>query len=266
MMIQWTKLPLTFDAAQLREDVAAIPEEAWVPHFNQSDYAGEWSSVALRSKSGDARDIMAQGSAEEFSDTPLMAACPHLREAVAAFAIPLKAVRLLRLHPGSRIKEHRDRDLGLADGELRIHVPVQTNDRVEFIVANRILPLRQGEAWFIDFSQPHRIRNEGTEHRIHLVIDGTVNEWAQQMLLRSVQEIVTETFDPPRIASFRAFRELVWADAALQARLLPIYDASELLEATVAAGAERGYAFERADVQSVLQQHRMEWMMRSAEL
>ncbi len=86
--------------------------------------------------------------------------------AVNAFEFPKEAVRLLRLHAGARIKEHRDHDLGLADGELRIHVPIATNDDVEFIVANRRLILQEGESWYIDFSQPHRINNPGASDRV----------------------------------------------------------------------------------------------------
>lgn len=261
--LPWTKLPFFFDPVGLHADVQSIPAEAWVPHFNQQDYEGQWSSVSLRSRSGRSDEIVAHGAAEEFRDTPLMAQCPELRAAVEAFEFPKKAVRLLRLHAGSRVKEHRDRDLGLADGELRIHVPVATNEDVEFIVANRLLILREGEAWFIDFSQPHRINNRGASDRVHLVIDGTVNDWSTALLDHAVREIVTESFEPEGVASLRRFSEMVFENPQLQSQLLAITDRRKFLDAVVAAGAKRGCPFENTEAEAALNQRQHDWLMRS---
>ena len=261
--LPWTKLPFFFDPVGLRADLQSIPADAWVPHFNQFDYEGQWSSVSLRSRSGRSDEIIAHGAAEEFRDTPLAAQCPHLQAAVNAFEIPRKAVRLLRLHAGARIKEHRDRDLGLADGELRIHVPIATNDDVEFIVANRRLILQEGESWYIDFSQPHRINNRGTTDRIHLVIDGTVNDWSAALLDRAMREIVTESFEPQGVAGLRRLSELVFADPQLQSQLLAITDQKKFLDAVVALGAQHGCDFELSEAESALNQRRHEWLMKS---
>jgi hypothetical protein len=217
----------------------------------------------LRSKSGSAKDITAQGVEEEFKDTPLAVQCPHLWAAVKAFEFPKRSVRLLRLHAGSRVREHRDVDLGLADGMLRIHVPVVTNADVEFVVANRRLDLREGEAWYIDFSQPHRIDNRSATDRTHLIIDGTLNDWAVALLERALREVVTESFEPERVASLRRFREQVFEDERLQTELLKITDREKFLDAVVAAGVERGFAFEMGEVESEFNRRRGEWMERS---
>ena len=261
--IPWTKLPFVFDPVGLQEDLQSIPSQAWVPHFNPQDYSGEWSSVALRSRSGRADDITAQGAVEDFHDTPLAAQCPHLWAAVEAFELPLKSVRLLRLHAGSRVREHCDRDLRLDAGELRIHIPVATNKDVEFIVANRRLELGEGEAWYIDFSQPHRIDNRGDTDRTHLIIDGTLNDWAIALLQRALSEVVTESFEPERMASLRRFREQVLNDEGLQTELLKITDREKFLDAVVGAGRERGFAFELSEVESEFNERRRGWVERS---
>lgn len=264
--IPWTKLPFHFDPALLRSDLAAIEDTEWVLHFNRADFQGEWSGVSLRSTSGRANDISPRGTADEFIDTPLMAKCPHLRAAIESFHFPIKGVRLLRLHAGSRVKEHMDRDLGLADGELRIHVPVETNEHVEFIVANRLLPLKEGETWYIDFSQPHRIVNGGNMPRTHLIIDGTVNEWAKELLLKSTNDIVTETFNPPGMLQFDRFRALVFEDSALQQEFLDIKNPETLVKAVTAAGERYGFFFTTEDVDSVLQNNRRDWILRTLEI
>ena len=262
-MTPWTKLPLFFDPGPLHADLDVIPESAWVPHFNLNDYAGRWSSTALRSLSGRADDIQPRGQAADFTDTPLAAQCPHLKAVIDAFDFPKKSVRLLRLHARSRVLEHRDPDLGLADGEIRIHVPIATNDRLEFVVANRRLILSEGEAWYIDFTQPHRIDNAGDTDRIHLVIDGSANEWALGLIKRGLQERVTETFEPDGVRSFRQFRAAVFEDPHLQAALLKVTDRPQLIDAVVSAGAARGYAFQRVEVESAYQQSHREWLERS---
>jgi hypothetical protein len=167
---------------------------------------------------------------------------------------------LLRLHAGSKVLEHRDRDLGLDGGELRIHVPVATSDEVEFVVAGRRLALREGEPWYIDFSQPHRIDNRGSSDRVHLVIDGVVNDWALNLLNRGLSEMVTETFQPAGVESFRLFRELVFEDAELQGQLLAVADRRHFVETVVAAGARCGYTLEAAVVESEWNQRHREWM------
>jgi hypothetical protein len=244
----------------------AIADAEWVLHFNRADFAGEWSGVSLRSRSGRVQDLSATGSPDDFSDTELMIRCPHLRAVVESLPFPLKAVRLLRLHAGSRVKEHRDPDLGLSDGELRIHVPVETNEQVEFIVANRMLPLKEGEAWYIDFSQPHRILNGGSTPRTHLIIDGHLNDWARELLHKASREIATETFDPPGMLQFDRFRSLVYEDSALQKELLEVRTPAALLQAVTTAGARCGFAFSPEDVDSVLQSNRREWMLRTLQI
>lgn len=52
-----------------------------------------------------------------------------------AFACPLRLVRLLRLTPGSVIREHQDYDLSFEEGLARFHIPITTNDEVDFILS-----------------------------------------------------------------------------------------------------------------------------------
>ena len=256
---------MSFDPDLLRADLASVGEQDWKMHFNAADYDGAWSGVSLRSLSGRVDDLLATGIAESFEDTPLMERCPNLRAVVESFPMPLKSVRLLRLHAGSQVKEHRDRDLGLADGEVRIHVPVATSEQVEFIVAGRQLRLREGEAWYIDFSQSHRISNAGSEPRVHLVIDGELNSWARALLERSAREITTETFEPTGLAEWRRFERAVFADPVLASRLAGL-GREHLLEEAAAAGLERGFRFNLADAVSVYNRNREEWIMRAAGL
>ena len=46
-----------------------------------------------------------------------------------------------------------------------------TNPEVRFQLSHQDLVWKPGELWYGDFSFPHRLRNRGTEARVHLVLD-----------------------------------------------------------------------------------------------
>jgi hypothetical protein len=139
---------------------------------------GEWKGLALRSTSGRANQLhRPPNDTSPATDTPILDRCSYFREVLAAFKCPILLARLLKLSPGSKIREHVDYFLGLEDGLLRIHVAVATDPRVQFFVDNQKLVLSEGEAWYIDFSLPHRVSNHSDQDRVHLVIDCVVNDW-----------------------------------------------------------------------------------------
>jgi hypothetical protein len=91
-------------------------------------------------------------------------------------------VRLLKLGPGSVIKEHRDHALGLEDGIARIHIPILSNPDVEFVLNSQRVVMDEGESWYLNFNLPHRVVNRGSRERVHLVVDCTVNAWLHASL------------------------------------------------------------------------------------
>jgi ribosomal protein S18 acetylase RimI-like enzyme len=178
------KMPLQYDAARLQSDFAGIVADEFVPHFNEAYYEGDWSAVPLRSVGGRADRIYPDPTAKNaFADTPLLARCAYIREVLATLHCPLQAVRFLRLKSGSVIKEHRDHELGFEDGEVRLHIPVITNPDVEFVLNQVRIVMNEGECWYLNVNQPHRVANRGAADRIHLVVDCVVNDWLRDLLL-----------------------------------------------------------------------------------
>ena len=179
------KLEFEFEPARLRADLDAILASEFVPHFNTAYYKGDWSAVPLRSLGGSSTQIYPDPTKTEFADTPLLAKCPYVREILRSLSCPLLMARFLRLSAGSSIREHRDHDLGFEDGEVRLHIPVLTNDQVIFMLGGKRVVMREGECWYNDFNLPHSVRNEGETDRIHLVIDCVVNDWLRAVLERA---------------------------------------------------------------------------------
>jgi GNAT superfamily N-acetyltransferase/quercetin dioxygenase-like cupin family protein len=188
MMPDAVKLPLRYDVARLQADLARMVADEFVPHFNQAYYEGDWSAVSLRSVGGRAGHIYPDPTAKNaFADTPLLARCVYVREVLATLHCPLQAVRFLRLKPGSVIKEHRDHELGFEDGEVRLHIPVMTNPEVEFVLNQVRIVMKEGECWYLNVNQPHRVANHGAMDRIHLVVDCVVNDWLREVLLAAAR-------------------------------------------------------------------------------
>jgi len=181
MPVPHCKLPLTFDAVRLLGEVTALGPEAWTAHFNTRQYEGDWSGVALRTTVGAHVPLYPDPAKNEYVDMPVLEQCPYIREVLSTFQCPLKVVRLLRLAAGSQILEHSDYCLSYEDGEVRVHIPVQTNPQVEFAVDGQAVPLAEGECWYINFNLKHRIHNRGLTDRIHLVIDCKLNPWLEAM-------------------------------------------------------------------------------------
>lgn len=180
------RLPLSFDLDALSAEVDALPHDEWVPHFNTGYYTGDWSGAALRSFEGRERWLYPDPTTQtKYADTTLLTHSPALANALKSFHCTLLAVRLLRLGPGSSIKEHTDLDLGIEDGEARIHMPILTNDLTTFWLDGEPVPMRTGEAWYLNLNLPHQVENRGATPRIHLVVDCIVNDWFCEMVAAS---------------------------------------------------------------------------------
>lgn len=178
LMIKYLKLPFQFEPVLLKADLAAIQPDEWINHFNQSIYEGNWSGVALRSVAGQPLSLYPDPTATgAFADTELLVRCPTFQSVLSVFECPLTSARLLRLQAGSSIQKHRDYRLGYEDGEVRLHVPVVTNDNVAFFLDGERIPMREGECWYTNVNLPHWVQNNSATDRIHLVIDCVVNDW-----------------------------------------------------------------------------------------
>ena len=242
-------LPFFFDPVRLQADLARVSPEAWSPHYNDGDYGGRWRGAALRSASGSTEDLRAQHFQDTgFADTPLLEACPYFREVLSAFPCPLKSARLLGLAPESFIREHSDHTLDYEDGEIRIHIPVQTNPGVEFYVAGERLLFEEGRCYYVNVNLPHRVNNAGATERIHLVIDARVDQWVHELFRRAREEgwQTTRCAAPPH--GFQAFRDRVIQSPELREKLRSIDDRREFVIRAVELGREAGFRFTEADV------------------
>ncbi len=180
------QLPLSFDAALMQAEVKALSERKvdWIEHFVTSNYEGEWSVIPLRANRGaehPIKMIYSDPNSNDYVDTPFLNECPYLKEVLDQFKTTLYSARLMRLNRGSRIKEHRDHDLEVEAGTVRIHVPIVTNPEVRFLLNGTRVVMDEGTCWYLRLSDPHAVTNNGPD-RIHLIIDMEANDWLREQL------------------------------------------------------------------------------------
>ena len=178
--------PIHFDVERMRADLAGLTSgEAWLDHYDKG-LSADFRAILLKSKGGETSGPQSQLPAWDFDDfrrTAYVERLPYFRELMDQLQCPQGRMRILRLAPGCVIGMHRDvgAEVGcLAFGQVRLHVPIVTNDRVTFFVGGEKIKMQSGHLYYVNFSKRHYVRNDGSEARIHLVMDLKVNEWLAQ--------------------------------------------------------------------------------------
>lgn len=215
-MIKYIQLPYYFNAKLLQQDVELLDNSLWKLHYQKLHYEGDWSAIPLRSVNGNADNIIVSPVQNvEYNDTIFLKQCPYIKQILLNFKCPLQAVRLLKLNAGAVIKEHRDIELNFEKGEIRLHIPVVTNDTVEFYLDSERIFVKEGECWYMNFNLPHRISNKSKFDRIHLVIDAKVNDWVRDIfsgddivLKKEMEESINEPDAETKKIMIARFREM----------------------------------------------------------
>jgi hypothetical protein len=128
----------------------------------------------------------ADGSWTDWMNTPNLEKSPYLKSIVNQFSeyTTVNLVRLLFLAPDSIVKEHKDPTLALEEEKsmIRLTIPIDNNDGVEFFLNNKLVDMKVGECWYLRLSDSHRVINEGTTDRINLTIDVIPNDKIIEMI------------------------------------------------------------------------------------
>ena len=195
-ILKYLQLPFYFDVNRLQEEVNHLSGKTWQLHYQKMHYEGEWSAIPLRSVDGKADNIIISPiPGSEYKNTVFLNECPYIQEILKSLECPLLAVRLLKLNAGAVIKEHRDAELCFEKGEVRLHIPVITHEKVEFYLDKERIYLKEGECWYMNFNLPHSINNKSAVNRVHLVIDAKANDWVTTIFNRSDLPVKKETVE-----------------------------------------------------------------------
>lgn len=166
------RLALQVDAALLAAEVAALPDDAWVPH---PEGAPGNTCVPLVASRGDADD---QATTGPMAPTPVLATMPYTRAVLAALGAPIGRTRLMRIEAEGHLGMHVDTNRYWQE-HFRVHVPVVSHPEVQFTCDEDSVHMAPGEVWVFDTWRPHGVENPAEFARTHLVIDtiGSSDLW-----------------------------------------------------------------------------------------
>lgn len=159
------RLPVRFDVARLRAEVAALPASAWTPHPT-----GEPGNSAVRLITVDGADSDRLNGAMRM--TAALEGSPYMRQVLASFGVVWSRSRLLRLAPGAVVSPHSDIHYHWFF-RVRMHVPILTSPEVRFTCDGETVHMGAGETWIFDNWRTHGVQNPTAQERIHLVADTT---------------------------------------------------------------------------------------------
>ncbi|ARN76130.1 aspartyl/asparaginyl beta-hydroxylase domain-containing protein [Oceanicoccus sagamiensis] len=160
---EFVKLPFRFDVDQLAKELSVVNKNDWIPH--PGALAGNFS-IPLISLNGEVNDLF-NG---EMKPTPTLLQSPYFRQVIASFDEVFGRSRLMRLDGGHDIPIHTDVNYHWFD-RVRIHIPIVTNPDVTFFCGDERCQMKAGEVWLLDTWKAHRVINESSESRVHLVAD-----------------------------------------------------------------------------------------------
>jgi hypothetical protein len=201
------RFPLKIDLPALQAELARMEAANWVGHYDTTQ-PRTWTTVPLRAINGSASgpDSVRHGDWNLYRNTSQVEGYPVMASIIDAFKCPVGRVRLSRMSARTHINAHRDIEdevASVAFRQVRLHIPITTNEGVVFSVGNEKLQMKAGRLYYADFAKVHSVRNDGDQDRVHLFLELKMNPWLDDL--------------------FPKFTMLEKIDMALQRVYLPIF-------------------------------------------
>ena len=164
------KLPVVIDGGRLAAEVAALPAAVWNIRGGKHRYPQEGvhqaaETVFLRGHTPAEGDL-------PIEDRPVLNELPYIRQLIERIigSRPQRCL-LARLPAGASVAPHIDRAPYFSK-TLRVHVPVESHDRVWMFCAGLTYLMSPGEAWALNNIVVHGVWNaHPVLARIHMICD-----------------------------------------------------------------------------------------------
>lgn len=164
-----------FDVEPLREKVLRITDDVWAEsardeHFHVHRDTQSVTLIEFRAHKHEVPVVQPIYAEFEEHVSPVV---EHIANYYQDSGFVIR-ILLAKLRAGCKIDAHVDTGYSLLTVH-RIHVPIITNDSTDFYVGGELKRMRAGEFWEIDNSQTHAVENNGTEDRVHMIVDWMPN-------------------------------------------------------------------------------------------
>lgn len=164
LQVPFLQLPVLFDAQAMAEEVAAVDPRWWRGRTQRDD--GN-SALTLITTGGDPDSDALDG---QMRPTPALQQCPYLMQVLESLGATWGRARLMRLNGQAEVRAHVDINYYWRE-RMRVHVPIVTTPSVRFQCGEGEVNMAAGECWIFDTWRRHRVLNQGSDTRIHLVAD-----------------------------------------------------------------------------------------------
>jgi hypothetical protein len=178
-----TRLPLQADAQRLSAEVGVLPAMAWGTTGGRVGVHAVAQAIFLRGYAP------AEGD-RPIENRPVLTDLPYVRWLLQELipAIPLRCL-LARLPGNSTISLHVDR-APYFQKSVRLHIPIESHDRVWMMSDARCYQMRPGEVWALNNSAAHGVWNSHpTASRTHLICDFLPSPELLQLLGRGERDL-----------------------------------------------------------------------------
>lgn len=184
--VEQVKLPFLFDSQKLASEYENLEAEQF-EYYNVIQLRAPAHLVDNSLPFPPPATDYADGSWTDWLDTKELEISPYINSVIETFKkhTNVTLVRLLRLAPKSIVKEHTDPTLGLhiEKSVVRLTIPIINNEDVKFFLNEKEVPMKVGECWYLNLTNPHRVVNDGKTERVNLSIDMIPNDWVRNMIL-----------------------------------------------------------------------------------
>jgi hypothetical protein len=167
----------------LRQEVVGF-DVPWSENYSKY-HSGGWKTAALFNATGKSKE----NDLEDCSPVPtdLAKRLPAVRQFIEGLDLQLMWARVLNLGPSACLWEHTDYGAPKLTRapRLRLHVPLQTQPEAVIVLPAHVVHMKQGFVWKLSpDAARHGACNDGSEDRIHLIIDCYVDERLEALLAR----------------------------------------------------------------------------------
>ncbi|MFO1187238.1 MAG: aspartyl/asparaginyl beta-hydroxylase domain-containing protein [Alphaproteobacteria bacterium] len=165
------------DHIPLKTAMSAIHPEAWFEDTLRqeafADYHGQTQSIILLFCDGWPEIKITPRKGWDYFSKQAEPIVGHiLRKHYKPGGVVIRAM-LARLRAGGYIAPHEDSHPTF-DISHRIHVPLVTNDEVDFFVAGQNFHFKEGLAYELSNLDEHSVRNRSSVDRVHFIFDYAV--------------------------------------------------------------------------------------------
>lgn len=159
------------------ETLNVIEKLIFNPH--PDDRYGGWGALGLYTYGGN-ENTLETNKNYKIQETPILKLMPYTKSLINEIPAEKGRIRLMETKAKTKIYWHYDNsesiDEFLDTNNVRLHIPIITNDLVDFIISHQKVSWKPGRLYYGDFSYPHTVINRSNKTRIHLVMDFKVNK------------------------------------------------------------------------------------------